>query len=86
VSVRFRNEFFLIYLRIVHAIIKNICINLKKLQRITRKKGEYLQKVKLPEMIPFAIATGKIAYASWVNGSWRMKNNGGGITSLNLEN
>ena len=36
-------------------------------------------------MIPFAIATGKIAYASWVNGSWRMKNNGGGMTSLKLE-
>jgi hypothetical protein len=45
-----------------------------------------LQKVKLPEMIPFAIATGKIAYASWVKGSWRMKNNGGGMTSLNLQN
>jgi hypothetical protein len=69
----------------VHAIVKNICINLYKLQQITWKKGQYSQKVKLPEMIPFAIATGKIAYASWVNGSWRMKNNGGGMTSLNLE-
>ena len=74
-----------IYLRIVHAIIKNIFVNLNKLQRIQEER-EYLQKVKLPEMIPFAIATGKIAYASWVNGSWRMKNNGGGITSLNLKN
>lgn len=35
-------------------------------------------------MMPFATATGKITYASCVNGNWRMKKRVGGMTSLSL--
>jgi len=35
-------------------------------------------------MMPLATATGKITYASCVNGSWRMKKRVGGMTSLSL--
>ena len=66
ISVRFETS--VIYIRIMHAVIKNIYIDFNKSQQIEVRRVD-LQKVKLPEMIPFAIATGKIAYASWVNGS-----------------
>jgi uncharacterized protein involved in tolerance to divalent cations len=64
--VRFETS--VIYLRIMHAVIKNIYVDFNKSQQMEDRRVD-LQKVKLPEMIPFAIATGKIAYASWVNGS-----------------
>ena len=44
----------------------------------------HLQNAKEPEMMPFAMAVGKIMYANWVNGACNMKNNAGGITNLKL--
>ena len=46
--------------------------------------NHHLQNAKEPEMIPFAMAVGKIMYANRVKGACRMKNSAGGITNLKL--
>jgi hypothetical protein len=46
--------------------------------------GQHPQNAKEPEIIPFAMAAGKIKCASLVNGACNDANNNGGMTSLNL--
>lgn len=71
-------------LRIVHTVVDDVYMNCLSKRTQGGSNSKYSQKVYEPEMTPFAIAGGKRACASCVNGYDRRVNSTGGITSLRL--